>query len=90
MDRLTGKTTTQIKNAPKGAVFIWCNGTLGYPKDLARSLDREDLLVVGPSYVSNLRSYASTKPVVVDHAARFTLEQWAILDRLHARGLLSA
>jgi len=30
MARQTGATTKQIEAAPKGAVFVWCNGHTDY------------------------------------------------------------
>ena len=44
-DRGTGRTTEQMEAAPKGAVFVWVNSYLSYPKHLAVSLGRQDLLI---------------------------------------------
>ena len=63
MERGTGKTTEQIKNAPKNAVFVWCNSHLDYPKDLAIFLERPDLKIVSPNY--DLRG---TRNIIYDHA----------------------
>ena len=43
-DRQTGRTTQQMLDAPVGAVFVWCNSALTYPKILAHGLQRDDLV----------------------------------------------
>ena len=69
--RQSGRTSEQMKAAPKGAVYVWVNSILGYPKALARSLGREDLRIVGPHMVETLRG----RVFVVDHAAVLTNRQ---------------
>lgn len=46
--RQTGRTMRQMKDAPRGAVFVWCNAHLSYPRRLAKAIGRDDLLVVVP------------------------------------------
>lgn len=67
--RGTGHTTRQMKNASHGAIFVWCNRNLNYPRDLARQLLREDLMVVSPDWVnqSRWRGLKITE-MVLDHA----------------------
>lgn len=73
MARQTGETTRQMESAPKAAVFVWCNGALSYPKDLAQKLGRTDLKIVGPDWLTNgyWRGLELTG-LVVDHATNFT------------------
>ena len=55
--------------ATKDAVFIWCSDDLHYPKELAKTLNRHDLLIVGPSWLSDQRYRGLDYPdIVVDHA----------------------
>ena len=46
-NRGTGRTTKQMLAAPKGAVYIWPNSHLYYPKHLAIDLGRADLIIRG-------------------------------------------
>ena len=69
--RQRGETSEQIRPAPKGAVYVWVNSILGYPKALARSLGREDLRIVRPHMVEVL----AHRKMVVDHAAVLTNRQ---------------
>lgn len=68
-----GKTTKQMLAAPQGAVFIWCDYILSYPRDLAQDLGRPDLKIVGPAWLTHqhFRNHA-IRAIVVDHAFRFT------------------
>lgn len=73
-DRGTGQTTKQMERAAKGAVFIWCNQYLEYPKRLARDIGRHDLRIFGPEVFSShgrekLRGITFPE-VIVDHAYR--------------------
>lgn len=70
MARGDGATTRQMKAAPKGAHFVWVNGQLGYPKDLARKLGRDDLVIVSPDFfVGGRWQGIRFTAIVVDHAA---------------------
>ena len=54
--RGTGFTSRQMENAPDGAVFVWCNGHLDYPKRLAEHLGRKDLRIESiPSLVGEVK-----------------------------------
>lgn len=68
MDRGTGATTQQMQDTPKGAVFVWCNNRLEYPRALARKIGRDDLSIVSPYWLE--RGWAGQKftDLVVDHA----------------------
>lgn len=85
--RNTGYTTRQLKEAPQGAVFIWCNGHLSYPKLLAHELGRKDIHILPPlalrgplSHIRALRPLA----VIVDHAAILTASDWENVFELRA------
>jgi len=71
--RQTGVTTRQITNAPVGAVYVWVNAHLGYPKDLARALKRTDLRIVSPCWLN--RPVFGGYFVILDHAVELTSEQ---------------
>jgi hypothetical protein len=49
--RQSGKTTRAMLDAPRDAVFVWCNHHLDYPKRLAHHLGREDLKIVSPEWI---------------------------------------
>lgn len=72
--RGSGRTTEQLRSAPKGAVFVWCNGGLAYPRKLARHMGRDDLTIVtAHSYAmgeTDLLVKGSNRKIVVDHAYR--------------------
>ncbi len=70
MQRGSGQTSEQMKSAPRDAVFVWCNESLRYPKQLARHLGREDLKIARPVYDEVFMIAAGTKrDVVIDHEA---------------------
>jgi len=71
-----GRTTEQIRNAPKSAIFIWCEDNAKYAKNLATSLHREDLTIAPKCWMTekNLRGNTFTD-IVVDHATVFNHEQ---------------
>lgn len=86
MDRQAGATTIQMKEAPKGALFVWVNHHLAYPKALARRLARDDLKIVSPDFLAGSSATQSDWPaVVVDHAARLTSGQADALGYIRAR-----
>lgn len=86
-DRQIGRTTRQMLDAPLGAVFVWCNSSLLYPKMLARRLQRDDIDVVRLSWL-RFESVAGRTftSVVVDHATKLDAEALAALDYLRVRG----
>ena len=57
-----------MKDAPKGALFVWCNGHLEYPKALARHLGREDLYIISPGQLENPKFRGrELSGIVLDH-----------------------
>ncbi len=84
-ERGSGRTTQQMKQAPRGAIFVWVNGWLRYPAELASALDRSDLKIYGPSILEHgaerLRGL-ELSGIVIDHDAKLTSEQWSGYERV--------
>jgi hypothetical protein len=78
-ERGTGRTTKQMVSAPACAVFVWCNGMLSYPNQLAQFLGRKDLEIVGPSWLE-MDSWRGRDRLafhlVTDHALHMTIKQY--------------
>ena len=53
MTRGTGQTTKQIEALPKGSLLVWCIDRLHYPRYLCETIGREDIKLVGPSWIIN-------------------------------------
>lgn len=64
-------------NAPRHAIYVWCNNHTDHAHRLARRLGREDLRIVRPSWLETAWA-ALWHPVVFDHAgpAYYTHAQW--------------
>ena len=75
--RQTGVTTRQMMEAPQGAIYVWPNSHLDYPRRLARHLDRLDLKIVSAGSVRFETVAGKRVTMIVDHAA-----EWTITDRL--------
>lgn len=90
MARGEGKTTRQMEAAPKGAIFIWCNGLTEYPRLLARNIGREDLRIESPTFLEERWKGLELSGVVVDHAAQLTDRQWDELQWALTRVRLGA
>jgi hypothetical protein len=84
--RGTGRTTQQMKDAPKGAVFVWCNHMLDYPEQLKKRIGRDDLKIVAPGWLT-FESWRGMKlsGVVIDHAARLSDKQFNSYQEAKAR-----
>ena len=65
-----------------GAVYVWVNSMLGYPKALARAVGRGDLRIVGPHMLEVL----AHRKMVVDHAAVLTNRQLECIREGEANG----
>jgi hypothetical protein len=75
--RGTGRTTRAMLAAKQGAIYIWCNDRLNYPKDLTKKHGRGDLKVVGPSWLTDNAWRGLKLPeIVLDHDAKLTEPQW--------------
>lgn len=77
MSRNTGQTSRQILDAPRGAIFVWLNSHIDYPKQLARYLGRNDVEIISPMTLESW--FGKRAHFVVDHAACLTTKQ---LDRI--------
>lgn len=89
-DRQIGHTTQQMKDAPKGAVFVWCNSRIDYPLNLAKTLGRDDLVVRPLSWLEPRNVMGRNFPgVILDHAAQPGSEGHAALHYLRTRGVLT-
>jgi hypothetical protein len=90
-DRGTGRTRRAMEAADHGAIYIWCNGGLSYPKQLAKHLGRDDLKIYSPSVLEDGRLRGILAPeIVVDHATRLTDAQYEQLDYVRQILLLRA
>lgn len=86
MPRGEGTTTAQMTNSPKGAVFVWVNSHLDYPRQLARKLKREDLKIVSPGWLDGMQwAGLELTGLVLDHACDLTSEQWRSWQQALAR-----
>ena len=69
-DRGTGRTTRQMEALPIGGVYISCHhASVYYDKNLTRKINRPDITVVPPSWVTSMiwqgRTYTG---IALDHA----------------------
>jgi hypothetical protein len=89
---IEGITTSQMRRAPRGAIYVWLNSSMSYPRKLAKDLGRDDLRIVPPAFFdSRSHIWDSTRAVVLDHATVLNSEQLrsyeeytAYLRRRHA------
>lgn len=84
--RGNGFTTAQMKRAPQGALYIWpVHQSIGYAKDLAQTLGREDLEIVSPLVLDRrgerLRG-RRLSGIVLDHACEPSPEEYEVLRDL--------
>lgn len=88
--RQSGRSTQQMIDAPRGAIYIWPNAIAYYPNKLAQHLRRTDLVIVSPSILDGnaIRLSGQRAEVVVDHAAVLTEDQEHALKNW--RALLAA
>lgn len=76
------KTAIQMKNAPRGAIYVCPNGQLLRYKDLSkvRGVQRPDLFLIEAGGLDNGNRFRGMAyEVVVDHAAKLTEKQQAII-----------
>jgi hypothetical protein len=68
--RGSGRTTRQMQEAPYRAYYIWVNGYLSYPKNLAAHLGRQDLKIMSPGSINRGRNLLGIprSRIVIDHA----------------------
>jgi hypothetical protein len=80
-DRGTGRTTRQLQTMPQDGVFVWCNSSLLYPRQLANHLGRHDVRIVAPIDLGRLRGITLTA-IRVDHAALLSNQQHDLIEAL--------
>lgn len=92
--RQTGRTTQQLKDAPQGAIFVWCNGRVDYPQNIARDMGRDDIRIKPFSWLEerNILGLRDIK-VVIDHATpevnpTISDTTWNAIRLLRSRGML--
>ena len=68
-----------MTDAAPESIFVWCNHSLSYPRDLAKSCERGDLEIVSPDRFKNWRQFQGRDltGIVIDHAAYMDEELWA-------------
>ena len=75
--RGTGRTTSQIRSAPVGAIYIWPNSHLAYPRKIAEQVGRDDLRFVSPGWLTAGRWQGlNLTGLVKDHAVHFNEDEW--------------
>ncbi len=64
-----GRTVNQMIKAKEGALYVWCNSRINYPRNLAQYLGRNDLIIIPPHAFTQerLQGYVFSQ-VVYDHA----------------------
>lgn len=69
-NRGTGRTTAQMKALPQKGVFVSCNERcVYYDKNLARKINRPDIQIVPPSWITSERWQGCEYTAIeVDHA----------------------
>ena len=75
MERGTGRTKQQMLAAPHGALFVWVNQHIDYPRALAYHIGRGDLQIVSPGWLERNTQGREFSGIVVDHAADLSEEQ---------------
>lgn len=83
-DRQIGRTTTQMRDAPHRAVFVWCNERLDYPRHLANHIGRDDLRIVSPVWLEEKCRGQIITGLVIDHAAYLSYHQIIGIDAVLA------
>lgn len=75
--RGSGRTTKQIKDAPKDSFYVWCNQYLRYPKELCTLLGRDDITVISQGQLK-YKLRGTRNFVVLDHDTRLNSDQYDI------------
>lgn len=77
------KTAIQMKNAPRGAIYVCPNGQILRYKDLSkvRGVQRPDLFLIEAGGLDNGSRFRGMHiQIVVDHAAQLTEKQRAVIN----------
>lgn len=67
-----GHTASAIEHAPKNSIYVWGTMDTYYPRQLATYLNREDLTIVGPEFMTRTVLGGLRCNVVIDHAAKLS------------------
>jgi hypothetical protein len=68
-ERGSDRTTKAMREAPRGAIYVWCGNDISYAKDLALHLVRDDLIICRGNIRSvEIAAQGTRHIVVVDHA----------------------
>lgn len=70
-----GRTADAMAEADQGAIYVWCNSRLAYPRDLAKHLDRGDLRIVSSLDIEGMAP-EQNKQLVIDHACVMSGKLW--------------
>ena len=63
------KTTTQLKRAVYGSLFIWRSLSLSYPRQIAKEIGREDIIVRSLLFIRSMECQSHKYPdVILDHS----------------------
>lgn len=68
--RGSGRTTKQLLEAPTGSIFVWCEDSTGYPRDLIKRLKRADISIMGRKALRDggHRLAGAHSMIILDHA----------------------
>jgi len=84
--RQSGITTRQMKEAPRGAIYVWPNNILTYPAMLAKRIGRDDLKICSPSGFTIERVLRDRiEDYVIDHATELPGKGWDALAYINRR-----
>lgn len=83
---MTGTTTRQMREAPRGATYLWCTNDLTYPTRLQRSIGRADLAVTPASRLGEFVDW-TPENIVIDHAVHITPDRARQIAALMRRGV---
>lgn len=86
-DRGTGRTSRQMQTAARGALFVWLNNHIDYPRHLAKKLGRDDLEIVrrGDLYPGHQLRGRTFTEIVIDHAAKLPAREFEAYHQLLAQ-----
>lgn len=78
MTEKRGTTTRQMLDAPQDSIYVWPDHHLAYPATLALLLDRTDLRIVSPGWLTpeHILGEHPLPTIIRDHAAQLTGQQW--------------
>ena len=67
----SGRSLSQMREAPPNAFFVWITSQLKYPRELALFAKRQDLVVVSPEWIEaeSFRGFNPTA-IVIEHHLR--------------------